>query len=236
MALTLSGTNGVVGAGFTVDASGVSVTAGVGTFGTLAAPAAGLTGALPALSAASLTSIPAANIVGVATAGFNRRGGFGKILPVVQDTKTDTFTTTSASDVEVTGLSVSITPSSSSNKVLLSVHLGLVGGDQNAYAGFTLYREIDGSSTDLLVGDSGGGIRPSRTFAVNTNASGTYNATAGSFQLLDSPNTTSEITYKIKVRSGYATKSIYINRYHTNDDQNYTYRSASTYIATEVSA
>ena len=187
-------------------------------------------------SAASLTSIPAANIVGLATAGFNRSGGFGKILQVVQDTKTDTFTTTSASDVEVTGLSVSITPSSSSNKVLLSVHLGLVGGDQNAYAGFTLYRDIGGSSTDLLVGDSGGGSRPSRTFAVNTNASGTYNATAGSFQLLDSPNTTSEITYKIKVRSGYATKSIYINRYHTNDDQNYTYRSASTYIATEVSA
>ena len=33
MALTLSGTNGVVGAGFTLDASGASVTAGVGTFG-----------------------------------------------------------------------------------------------------------------------------------------------------------------------------------------------------------
>ena len=33
MALTLSGTNGVVGAGFTLDASGTSVTAGVGTFG-----------------------------------------------------------------------------------------------------------------------------------------------------------------------------------------------------------
>ena len=30
MALTLSGTNGVVGAGFTLDASGASVTAGVG--------------------------------------------------------------------------------------------------------------------------------------------------------------------------------------------------------------
>ena len=35
MALTLSGTNGVVGAGFTLDPSGVSVTAGIGTFGTL---------------------------------------------------------------------------------------------------------------------------------------------------------------------------------------------------------
>ena len=66
MALTLSGTNGVVGAGFTVDASGVSVTAGVGTFTSYQG------------SAASLTSIPAANIVGVATAGFERTGGFGK--------------------------------------------------------------------------------------------------------------------------------------------------------------
>ena len=79
MALTLSGTNGVVGAGFTVDASGVSVTAGVGTFGSLAAPAAGLTGALPAISAANLTSLPAANIVGVCTSGLTKTGGFGGI-------------------------------------------------------------------------------------------------------------------------------------------------------------
>ena len=39
-------------------------------------PAANITGTLPALSAASLTSIPAANIVGLATAGFERSGGF----------------------------------------------------------------------------------------------------------------------------------------------------------------
>ena len=38
--------------------------------------AANLTGSLPAISAASCTSIPAANIVGLATAGFNRSGGF----------------------------------------------------------------------------------------------------------------------------------------------------------------
>ena len=38
--------------------------------------AANLSGALPAISAASCTSIPAANIVGLATAGFNRSGGF----------------------------------------------------------------------------------------------------------------------------------------------------------------
>ena len=67
MSLTLSGTDGVVGAGFTLDASGASVTAGVGTFSSLQG------------SAASLTQIPAANIVGICTAGLgNASGAFGQ--------------------------------------------------------------------------------------------------------------------------------------------------------------
>ena len=80
MALTLSGTNGVVGAGFTVDASGVSVTAGVGTFSSIGAgasvPAVGLTGSLPTISAANCTNIPAANITGTlpAISGANLTG------------------------------------------------------------------------------------------------------------------------------------------------------------------
>ena len=68
MAVTISGTNGIVGAGFTVDNSGVSVTAGVGTFSSVRGTHHG--------DGANLTSIPAANIVGVATAGFERTGGF----------------------------------------------------------------------------------------------------------------------------------------------------------------
>ena len=80
MAITISGTDGIVGAGFTLDASGTSVTAGVGTFSSIDASASGLTGALPALDAANLTSIPAANIVGVCTAGLTKTGGFGKFV------------------------------------------------------------------------------------------------------------------------------------------------------------
>ena len=99
MALTLSGTNGVVGAGFTVDASGVSVTAGVGTFSSVqgsgasltALPAANLTGTLPALTAANLTNIPAANIVGVCTSGLTKTGGFGKLLQIVNTHVTSYF-------------------------------------------------------------------------------------------------------------------------------------------------
>ena len=41
----------------------------------------------------------------------------GRILQVLQTTKTDTFSTNSTTYLDVTGLSVSITPSSSSNKI-----------------------------------------------------------------------------------------------------------------------
>ncbi len=93
MALTLSGTNGVVGAGYTVDASGVSVTAGVGTFSSavigsigagVSVPAAGLTGALPTISAANCTNIPAANITGTlpAISGANLTGIAGGISEI----------------------------------------------------------------------------------------------------------------------------------------------------------
>ena len=162
--------------------------------------------------------------------------GAGAILQVVQGSKTDTFSTTSASDVEVTGLSVSITPSSSSNKVLVSVNLGQVGGREDCYAGFTLFRTIGGTSTDLLIGDAGGGSRPSVTLVGVTNNFESYNTYSASFEFLDSPNTTSQITYKIKVRSGYTNYTVNVNRMNTNDDANYTFRGASTYIAKEIAA
>jgi hypothetical protein len=47
----------------------------------------------------------------------------GKVLQVVSTTKTDTFTTTSTSFTDITGMSVSITPSSASNKILVFSYL-----------------------------------------------------------------------------------------------------------------
>ena len=114
MAITISGTDGIVGAGFTVDNSGVSVTAGVGTFSSVrgthhgdganltSLPAAQLTGSLPAISAASLTQIPAANLVGVATAGLSRTGGFGGITHADQWRVTSDYTMNSAYAATIT--------------------------------------------------------------------------------------------------------------------------------------
>ena len=84
MAVTISGTDGIVGAGFTVDASGISVTAGVVTATSIDANASGLTGDLPAG-----INIPAAQLVGICTAGLTKTGGFGKFssYAVIADVK-----------------------------------------------------------------------------------------------------------------------------------------------------
>ncbi len=52
--------------------------------------------------------------------------GMGKVLQVVNATKTDTFATTSSSFVDIPSLSASITPSSTSNKifVILTLYIG----------------------------------------------------------------------------------------------------------------
>ena len=207
MALTLSGTNGVVGAGFTVDASGVSVTAGVGTFGSLAAPAAGLTGALPALSAASLTSIPAANIVGLATAGFNRSGGFGKILQVVQNSYSTQATLNSTSYVD-TGLTATITPSSTSSKVLIYGFLSFTTSHfASPYNVYGFGCNIVRGSTEIKAGDTGQYYQA----VADSDISYTVFNQPHVPIFLDSPNTTSATTYKIQAKESDINANLTIN-------------------------
>ena len=72
------------------------------------------------------------------TAGTDRY-----VVQVKQAVKTDKFSTTSATAVDVTGLSVDITPQSANNKVLVSCSLNW-GGSNNVYGGVLLKR---GSTT-----------------------------------------------------------------------------------------
>ena len=46
-------------------------------------------------------------------------GGVGKILQVIQTVKTDTWSSTAASFTDISGMSLSITPTSTSNKILI---------------------------------------------------------------------------------------------------------------------
>ena len=240
MALTLSGTNGVVGAGFTVDASGVSVTAGIGTFSSLNAAASGLTGALPALDAANLTSVNAAQLVGVCTSGLTKTGGFGKIIQVVSATKTDTASnstaTTSWWSYTDTSLRVTLTPSSATNKILV---WGTISYGVDSTQWMTVRLEKDGSRLDAGNGDQDG--NKSRTFTAQN-----YTAESGSssmpytnsiVQYLDTAGNTSSRYYNFGIAhfSG-STRTIYINRGTATSNAFSTPQCASTITAMEIEA
>ena len=134
----------------------------------------------------------------------------GTILQVVSTTKTDFFTTTSTTMTDITGLSVSITPSSTSNKILVT---GMVVGSQSTSA-FSTYNLVRGS-TDIS--QSTGASSLNVSFFHDNESFGDFDRglTYMPINFLDSPSTTSSTTYKVQVDSNGG--SVYINRRGLND-------------------
>ena len=127
----------------------------------------------------------------------------GNIIQVKQTVKTSFFSTaTTDSGVDVTGVSVTITPSSSSNKILVSLS-GYYGNDNSdSFAHLYLVRVLDGSTdTGIAVGDTSGTTTRATMGASLRNGGGHSNTTSRHFgcQFLDSPNTTNAIIYKLRI-------------------------------------
>lgn len=114
----------------------------------------------------------------------------GNVIQVVSTTKTDTFTSSSTTPVDITGASVSITPRSTSSKiyVMFTFAVGLASAQGVA---IQLFR----NSTNI----GGGAANGSRLSAINVATVGgaNYRSQESGF-FLDSPNTTSTITYKLQ--------------------------------------
>jgi len=175
---------------------------------------------------ATPTTLPSSFVSGtVLTAAQlnNLRGAF-RIIQVVQTTKTDTFTGTSTSLADITGMSVAITPTDSTSKVLIVSNISFNGNNGIVY-GIQLLR----GSTAIAQGDTAG-TRPRRTLGGTITAEALANV---GISWLDSPATTSATTYKLQysVSSG----SFFINRTLTDTDPTYP-RVVSTITAFEVSA
>jgi hypothetical protein len=115
----------------------------------------------------------------------------GKILQVVQTVKTDETTTTSTSFVDISGMTVSITPSAATSKVLLFVTLNVNGGDL-----YMINIRLMRDSTEIFIGDQAATNRARSTFVHRIKDS--QSSLAHSGQFLDSPATTSAITYKVQ--------------------------------------
>ncbi len=156
----------------------------------------------------------------------------GKVLQVVSATKTDTASTTSTSFV-TTGLEVAITPSATSSKVLL-IATPVFGAHMDNNYGACFLR----NSTQLGVADA---ASSRSVFASNNQYQyNSYNTESHPISYLDSPSSTSAITYKVAYKFGNIVNStygtLYLNRgYIDTDNANYA-RSSSTIVAMEIGA
>ena len=153
--------------------------------------------------------------------------GAGQILQVVSTTLTSTFTVSTTTFTSVTGLTATITPSSATSKILVSGMLSVNVPGANHVGAYRLMRD----STAIGIGDAAS-TRNRATgswFAGNSTGVGGTGQWAPNF--LDSPATTSAITYSVEIAS---TATITLNTSVEDADTPLASRTASTLTLMEV--
>lgn len=154
------------------------------------------------------------------------------VIQVVQSTFTGTQTISPsglfANWTDVTNLSLNITPSSSTSKILLIAQINAqADADRIVFVRFT------GGNSGNYVGDASSSR--TRVSAFYTTPGTTSTGGVMAFNYLDSPATTSSITYKVQVAPNFSSGNIAIN-YNLLNDGNFGYipRGACSLIAMEV--
>jgi hypothetical protein len=168
------------------------------------------------------------------SAWVNRIAASAGILQVVSTTKTDTFTANvnQAANTAITGLSATITPSSTSSKILVQASIS-VGA---AISGFTVssFFYLFRGATQIGLGDANGNRQriTSGSDVSNTQRLGTV-----PILFLDSPATTSATTYSVNIAHGLAgTAAVYVNRNDDDPNLNYIPAAVSTITLMEVAS
>lgn len=136
----------------------------------------------------------------------------GSVIQVVSTSTNGSFSTSSQSFVDITGMSVTITPSSSSNRILITGHMQVGGSDDGRYMAYKLLR----NSTSVAEGDKGGnnGTNAFLSSGGAPSSNRPYTNENMAFTYVDSPNTTSAVTYKLQVNPNvsFSGRIFYLNR------------------------
>ena len=168
------------------------------------------------------------NLVTSNGSGVITAAGFGKVAQVKSATKTDTQTSTTATFADVTGMSVSITPSSTSSKILAFGYCNAAYHNNASKVAIQLVRD----TTNILIGDAAGSRSRVTGFAYV--AMDNLAPVPLTFNFLDSPSTTSATTYKIQFARLDPQGTVYINRSYTDPDSTIFARVASTITVMEI--
>jgi len=149
----------------------------------------------------------------------------GQVIQVVTAIKTSNQSTTSTTAVDISGLSVSITPSSSSNKILI---ISTVNTGQSSGV-YRVHLKLSGGNTASYIGDANSSAERTAITVTARNADG-WGQVPATLLYYDSPATTSAITYKVQFYASAGTA--YINTTGNIDAQ--TGSPASTLVAMEI--
>ena len=156
---------------------------------------------------------------------FAEAGG-GKILQVLSTAKTNTFSSTSTSYTDITGYSVAITPSSTSSKIFIQ---GFLSVSVNAWSTYGAFFQLVRGSTNILTSS---GSSANGSFSYSHEASSEIASKKGmspaGFCFLDSPSSTSEITYKVQGKTTSGSNGEFYINYNGNGGTNYTTTSVIT--------
>jgi len=156
----------------------------------------------------------------------------GKVLQVVQTVKTDTGSFSSSSTdafADFPGMSVSITPSSTSSKVLVCYAANITPSVGTGH--LRLYRD----TTSIFQGVAASNRFGSTQIHRDAGTPYVYGITPITGLYLDSPSTTSAVSYNLKGTLGSTySGTFYINRTVGDSDSDFYPRTASNIIAMEI--
>ena len=131
--------------------------------------------------------------------------------------------------VDITSLSVAITPKTTSSKILLmaQVNIGCNTADRIAALRFT------GGNADDFIGAAASN-RQRVASAMNSPSGAGAMATNAHLTYVDSPATTSAVTYKVQGAPNFGSGTVAINYVASDGDQTYFPRGASSLTAMEI--
>ena len=159
--------------------------------------------------------------------------GLGKILQIVRSTKTDvsTLSTSGSSWADISSLTLDITPTSTSSKILITLDTMITSVGTNSPVGFRLFRD------STIIGTHGtntGNVNAADCFAsqYSTMASNVYWFNINRTHY-DSPSTVSEITYKVQWRG---MNNATAGTFYMNSWSDGSYKTNSSLTAMEVAA
>jgi hypothetical protein len=143
--------------------------------------------------------------------------GAGKILQVISGEKGSTFTGTSVVDnggyfIDVTGYSATITPSSTSSRILVMVHAYV--GQTTVASGYQQSLRIKQGTRYPFLGTSEGS-RPVTSARISNYTGNTYAMMNISGSWIDSPSSTSALTYQVQIGGYGSAPIVYLNRQET---------------------